>query len=92
MKRKGTAESWVLEETHYSFAARFDNGTGTNPEELIAAGFVIPSIHLNMTSDITGAKENVFNEAAAITKENCSVSKLVSANITMEAKLDNNND
>ena len=29
--------SGVLKETQYSFAARFENGIGTNPEELIAA-------------------------------------------------------
>lgn len=36
---KGTisTESGVLKETQYSFSARFENGTGTNPEELIAA-------------------------------------------------------
>jgi lipoyl-dependent peroxiredoxin len=36
---KGTlsTQSGVLKETAYSFTARFENGTGTNPEELIAA-------------------------------------------------------
>ncbi len=29
--------SGVLSNTQYSFATRFENGTGTNPEELIAA-------------------------------------------------------
>ena len=29
--------SGVLQETQYSFATRFENGIGTNPEELIAA-------------------------------------------------------
>jgi len=52
MKRKGSAvwtgglkdgrgtvstESGVLDGTQYSFSARFENGKGTNPEELIAA-------------------------------------------------------
>jgi osmotically inducible protein OsmC len=52
MKRKGSAiwtgglkdgrgtistESGVLSETQYSFSARFENGKGTNPEELIGA-------------------------------------------------------
>src|ERR1700760_2934870 len=37
---KGTisTQSGVLKETQYSFAARFAEGIGTNPEELIAAG------------------------------------------------------
>jgi osmotically inducible protein OsmC len=36
---KGTVStaSGVLKQTQYSFATRFENGVGTNPEELIAA-------------------------------------------------------
>lgn len=36
---KGTVstDSKVLSNTQYSFSTRFENGTGTNPEELIAA-------------------------------------------------------
>jgi len=36
---KGTisTESSVLDKTQYSFSTRFENGRGTNPEELIAA-------------------------------------------------------
>lgn len=36
---KGTisTESGVLSQTQYSFGTRFENGVGTNPEELIAA-------------------------------------------------------
>jgi lipoyl-dependent peroxiredoxin len=36
---KGTisTDSGVLQETQYSFSTRFENGRGTNPEELIAA-------------------------------------------------------
>lgn len=32
-----TTQSGVLNETQYSFKSRFESGTGTNPEELIAA-------------------------------------------------------
>ena len=32
-----TTDSGVLNETQYSFSTRFENGIGTNPEELIAA-------------------------------------------------------
>ena len=32
-----TTQSKTLEETQYSFKSRFEEGTGTNPEELIAA-------------------------------------------------------
>jgi lipoyl-dependent peroxiredoxin len=36
---KGTVstESGVLSKTQYSFSTRFENGAGTNPEELVAA-------------------------------------------------------
>src|ERR1035438_4494289 len=36
---KGTVstQSGVLSQTQYSFSTRFENGAGTNPEELIAA-------------------------------------------------------
>ena len=36
---KGTisTESGVLSKTQYSFSTRFENGAGTNPEELVAA-------------------------------------------------------
>ncbi len=36
-KGKLTTDSGVLSDTQYSFSARFENGIGTNPEELIAA-------------------------------------------------------
>lgn len=38
-KGKGTVstQSGVLKQTQYSFSTRFENGIGTNPEELIAA-------------------------------------------------------
>lgn len=32
-----STESGVLKQTQYSFSTRFENGVGTNPEELIAA-------------------------------------------------------
>jgi len=32
-----STDSGVLRETQYSFSTRFENGIGTNPEELIAA-------------------------------------------------------
>ena len=32
-----TSDSGVLKDTQYSFGTRFENGVGTNPEELIAA-------------------------------------------------------
>lgn len=36
-KGRISTDSGVLKETQYSFGTRFENGIGTNPEELIAA-------------------------------------------------------
>lgn len=36
-KGKLTTQSNTLKDTQYSFTSRFEEGTGTNPEELIAA-------------------------------------------------------
>src|ERR1043166_9523554 len=38
-KGKGaiSTDSGVLKQTQYSFSTRFENGVGTNPEELLAA-------------------------------------------------------
>jgi osmotically inducible protein OsmC len=36
-KGRISTESGTLKETQYSFSTRFENGVGTNPEELIAA-------------------------------------------------------
>ncbi|MBA2657035.1 MAG: OsmC family protein [Tatlockia sp.] len=124
---KGTVstESGVLNQTQYSFATRFENGSGTNPEELIAVahagcfsmafaaqleqegfkaesikttatvslekseeGFSIPAIHLEMSAKVPNASLESFNKAAKNAKENCPVSKLMKATITMDATLD----
>lgn len=140
MKRKASAEwkggirdgkgaistgSGVLSETQYSFSTRFENGIGTNPEELIAAahagcfsmalsaqlgeagltaesirtsvsvnidkvegGFAITKVHLDVTAKIPGADQQAFESAANSAKINCPVSKVLNAEITMDAKLE----
>jgi lipoyl-dependent peroxiredoxin len=124
---KGTisTESGVLSETQYSFSTRFEDGKGTNPEELIAAahagcfsmalsgqlaqagltadsinttatvrlektdaGFAITSVHLDVTAKIPGADQQAFETAANNAKAGCPVSKVLNAEITMEARLE----
>ncbi len=124
---KGTisTESGVLSDTQYSFSTRFENGTGTNPEELIGAahagcfsmalslqlgeagmtpdsiktsaavnleqsadGFDITAVHLDVTARIPGADRQAFEEAANAAKAGCPVSKLLNAEITMDARLE----
>lgn len=140
MKRKGSAvwtgdlrsgkgtistESGVLDRTSYSFKTRFEDGRGTNPEELIAAahagcfsmalsnelagagltperietsaavqleqvegGFAVTSVHLDIQARIPGADHSAFDEAANAAKAGCPISKLLNADITMDARLE----
>lgn len=124
---KGTisTESGVLSETQYSFSTRFEDGKGTNPEELIAAahagcfsmalsgqlgqagltaesirttanvrlektdaGFAITSVHLEVKAKVPGASKEAFETAANNAKAGCPVSKVLKAEITMEASLE----
>jgi osmotically inducible protein OsmC len=124
---KGTisTDSGVLSNTQYSFSTRFEEGAGTNPEELIAAahagcfsmalsgqlgqagltaesinttatvrlekteaGFAITSVHLEVKAKIPGADQQAFETAANNAKAGCPVSKVLNAEITMEASLE----
>ena len=121
-----STDSGVLDNTQYSFSTRFEEGKGTNPEELIAAahagcfsmalsgqlgnagltaesirttaavtlektdaGFTITRVHLDVTASIPGATEEAFQTAAANAKAGCPISRLLKAEITMDAKLEN---
>jgi|SRR5688572_18476426 len=119
---KGTVstQSGVLNGNQYNFTSRFEEGTGTNPEELIAAahagcfsmklsfvlgaaGFeptnidttctislengTITNSHLNVTAQVPGIAQDVFNTCVEDAKMNCPVSKLLKATITSEAVL-----
>jgi len=124
---KGTisTDSGVLRNTQYSFSTRFEEGQGTNPEELIAAahagcfsmalsgqlgnagmtaesinttasvtlektdaGFTITKVHLDVTAKIPGADSQAFETAANNAKAGCPISRLLKAEITMDAKLE----
>jgi lipoyl-dependent peroxiredoxin len=124
---KGTIStaSGVLNNTQYSFSTRFENGIGTNPEELIGAahagcfsmafsaqlekaglkadriateaavslekqeaGFAITAVHLTMTAKVPGASQEQFRKIADEAKAGCPVSKVLKANITLDAKLE----
>ena len=124
---KGTVStaSGVLSNTQYSFSTRFENGAGTNPEELIAAahagcfsmalsaqlgnanlkperiettatvtleklesGFAVTKVHLQVNARIPGADRKAFDTAANNAKSGCPISKLLKAEITMDARLE----
>lgn len=83
MKRKGFAvwkggikegqgtvstESGVLSETRYSFSSRFENGKGTNPEELIAAAHAgCFSMALSLILGAAGYTPESINTTATVT-------------------------
>jgi len=135
MKRKGSAvwngslkegkgtislESGVLKDVQYSFKSRFEQGTGTNPEELVGAahagcfsmqlsafltedGFepdelsttseitfedgVVKKSHLILNAVVPGIDKDQFDKIANKAKENCPISKLLKAEITLEYDL-----
>ena len=119
-----TTQSGTLKETPYSFTARFGDGQGTNPEELIAAahagcftmalafqlqgaghtpdsldtearlgmeqeggGWSIKTIALTLRAKVPGIDEATFQRLAGEAKANCPVSKVLKAEITLDAKL-----
>ena len=120
-----STDSGVLSNTQYSFSTRFEDGKGTNPEELIAAahagcfsmalsgqlgsagltadsikttaavtlektdaGFTITKVHLDVSARVPGATQEAFNTAANNAKAGCPVSRLLKAEITMNARLE----
>lgn len=121
-----STQSGVLDNAQYGFNTRFEDGAGTNPEELLGAAhagcftmalsaqlgeagmtatrlkttatvtlekvddsFTISAVHLNLEATIPGANEEAFEAAALRAKQNCPVSKLFNAAITLDARLDN---
>ena len=86
MKRNGTAhwegtgkegrgalstDSGVLKNTQYSFSTRFENGIGTNPEELIAAahaGCFTMALSFRLTAG--GMTPKFIDTKASLTMEN----------------------
>lgn len=51
-------------------------------------GFEITAVHLDLRARIPSADETKFLEAASGAKENCPVSKLLNAEITLDANLE----
>ena len=120
-----STETGVLKDAPYGFKARFENGKGTNPEELIGAahagcfsmalslmlgeagltpekiethaavtlekldaGYEITASHLSVSAPGIFADNAKFQEIANKAKTGCPVSKLLKAQITMDAKLE----
>jgi osmotically inducible protein OsmC len=52
------------------------------------SGFAITKVHLDVTAKVPGADKAAFETAANNAKAGCPVSKLLKAEITMEARLE----
>jgi lipoyl-dependent peroxiredoxin len=55
--------------------------------EQVESGFTITAIHLTLVANIPGAEDAIFQQLAFRTKANCPVSKVVRAEVTLEARL-----
>jgi len=120
-----TTHSGALEQVPYSFANRFEEAPGTNPEELIGAahagcftmavcaaltrgGFkptrlstqatvsleqvqgswTITASHLELRASVPDISAEKFEAIAADAKVNCPVSKVLKAQISLDAQLE----
>jgi osmotically inducible protein OsmC len=61
--------------------------TATVTLEQKDGGFSITAIHLELKAQVPGTNQAKFAELAKTAKENCPVSKLMKAEITLDAKL-----
>ena len=69
-----STESGVLKETQYSFSTRFENGIGTNPEELIGAAHAgCFSMAFSAELGKAGITPESIHTTATITLENTHV-------------------
>ena len=55
--------------------------------EKVEGGFAISAVHLTLAASIPGATPEAFQAAALKAKQNCPVSKLFNASITLDAQL-----
>ncbi len=64
------------------------NTTATLTLEKLESGFTITAIHLDVTAKVPKADNTGFQTAAQNAKSGCPVSKVLKAEITMDAKLE----
>jgi len=69
------------------FTARKMETAATVTLEKLDAGFTITAVHLVLEASVPGATEEKFQELAAKAKAGCPVSRLLKAEITLDASL-----
>jgi lipoyl-dependent peroxiredoxin len=55
--------------------------------EQVTGGYAITAVHLSLVAKIPGADQATFEKLAGMAKAGCPVSKLLKADITLDAKL-----
>ncbi|AMP99979.1 Peroxiredoxin [Pedobacter cryoconitis] len=80
-----TTDSTVLNQTQYSFSSRFEDGVGTNPEELMAAAHA-GCFTMKLSLDLTEAG---FNPTSLETKGTVSLDNgvITSSNLVLKANI-----
>ena len=82
---KLTTQSTTLQQTQYSYKSRFEEGTGTNPEELVAAAHAgCYSMKLSFVLGAAGFEPESIETSAAINFEN---GVLTNSHLTVKAKV-----
>ena len=85
-----TTQSKVLDNVQYSYKSRFENGTGTNPEELVAAAHAgCFTMKLSFSLNEKGFTADRLETKCDITFENGAITK---SHLTVEAKVPNIDD
>lgn len=82
-----TTDSTVLNKTLYSFKTRFENGVGTNPEELIGAAHAgCFTMQLSFLLDAAGYTEKQLDTEAQVVFEDGSITHI---NLKLTGKVPN---
>ncbi len=85
-KGKLTTQSGVLSETQYSYKSRFEEGAGTNPEELIAAAHAgCFTMKLSFNIDAAGFKADKLETKCVIDLTDGAIK---SSHLTLSAKVE----
>ncbi len=89
-----TTDSGVLSQSQYSFSTRFENGAGTNPEELIAAAHAgCFSMALSAQLDGVGLKADAIDTKALLTLEKTDAGfTITKIHLELRAKIPNADD
>ena len=81
-----TTQSTILKQAQYSYTSRFEQGIGTNPEELMAAAHA-GCFTMKMSADLTGAgySPEMLETSCTITMDN---GVITTSDLVLKAKIE----